>query len=166
MAQVFGKSNHTGRKFLVIEIDEVPNAVVFADVFSVMRIFGEDGIAVVHENGTIKRGVSVSIDGDRRTLVRLGEDPLAVLTIVEISSSDCERVLSIVSQLQPRNGLVAAEVLDGESFFIRWLTSGREYRFVLCNPIELESCYSEIGEVLRRFLTVAFETTGRETLPR
>ena len=125
----------------MVELEAVPSVPLFENTFGSMSIPGETGVAVSRETSERRCCVAIgrSTLGYSKTLSE-GE-PFRIVKTESITPSEYESLVSLLEALPPRNGMVAAEVLDGESYLFRWLTSECEFRFVLCNPSEIESDY-------------------------
>ncbi|WP_010582398.1 hypothetical protein [Schlesneria paludicola] len=131
------------------ELDEIPSFPVFENTFDSMDIPGEIGVAVSRETteSRICLAVGKSKDGCRKYL--LEGDPYQITESKVITPDEYDTFISYLEELPARNGMIAADVLDGEGYMVKWRTADHEFRFVLCNPNCLElDYYKRIGTKL------------------
>lgn len=126
----------------------------FDEFFRSMTIPGESGIAVAWETMAEQLCWSVGrTDGVCRKMLLEGEpfQPFQLIRTTPVTLGEYDRFRSQVDEIPARNGIVSADVLDGEGFWLRWVEPGSEMRLILFNPCQLESeFYQHLGRNLGR----------------
>ncbi len=106
----------------MIEIAAVPSEPMFDDAFESMVIQGDVGIAVSKETSDYRLCVSIGKTGDNCMKILLEGEPYRITKCEQISQEEYDSFQSLLANLTARNGMVAADVLDGESFMLKWRT--------------------------------------------
>lgn len=131
------------------ELDAVPPVPLFDETFESMTIPGVLGVAVSRQTNESRFCVAVGRSDRDCRKVRLEGEPYRIVESMTIPVTEYDAFVAHIRELQMQNGIVAADVLDGEGFMVKWRAVDGEFRFVLLNPNYLESDrYQRIGTEL------------------
>lgn len=137
------------------EIQLIPAVSWIDEAFHSMAIPGETGFAVLcgTDNSNTCLAIGRSDDVCKKRLLK--GNPLVISKEIVVTIAEYNAITARLSEIPVLNGMVVADVIDGESYMIKWVGRGVESRFILSNPHELETeRYRIIGAVLKAFFKV------------
>lgn len=142
----------------MIEIDAVPSVPLFDDLFDSLVITGDEGLAISKEHLNYREGLTIGRDGSGRCVKNvLAGEPYQVVSSSVISVETFERMQLSLDGAFKRNGMIAADTLDGISYLVKWRNSKGTIRLVISNPDELpeeiQSFVARLDELLTEKIT-------------
>jgi hypothetical protein len=109
---------------------------------------GKRGFAISFASENGKQCVACGIVGDANVIIKYTGDAYSLQHRRAISSETFEKLCrSIPSEVKKSGFIFAEDILDGETYLVKWSWDNETTRLVLANPRQIDE---QFGQIARR----------------